>query len=230
MSVGPASGVLKGAPVDSWKGYDVAETVLIDRSTARLTTGQRTSLNDVEGVTKDTRDGLAYWVYEHVSQARGWRWVLVAVHVMPSSSPGRCVACCCNAGAPIQTLCTSVSPSTRLSPRLYSSTEATVLATNLRCRAPPPWFSPPRRRTATRTRSPRTVPRKTVPLSCTPSTCRAPRQVHRVACASVTLLLTCSCSAQQHASLAPTAEQFTPVLLLYRFISNEDMEFRCNFL
>lgn len=68
VNVGPASGALKGEAVDSWKPYNVAETVLIDRSTARLTTGQRTSLNEIENVQAQTRDGQTFWVYEHISQ------------------------------------------------------------------------------------------------------------------------------------------------------------------
>ena len=38
------------------------------RSTARVTTGQRVSLNSIESAAQETRDGLTYWVYEHLSQ------------------------------------------------------------------------------------------------------------------------------------------------------------------
>lgn len=68
MTVGPASGVLKELPEESWKARDVALTVLIDRSTARLSSGQRTALNDIEEVHKEERDGKAFFVYEHTSQ------------------------------------------------------------------------------------------------------------------------------------------------------------------
>lgn len=44
--------------------------VLIDRSTARITTGQRVSLNSVEEASKQERDGTPYFVFEHVSQVR----------------------------------------------------------------------------------------------------------------------------------------------------------------
>jgi len=44
--------------------------VLIDRSTARITTGQRVSLNSVEEASRQERDGLPYFVFEHVSQVR----------------------------------------------------------------------------------------------------------------------------------------------------------------
>lgn len=42
--------------------------VLLDRSTGRLTTGQRVSLNSVESTEAVERDGVKYFVYEHVSQ------------------------------------------------------------------------------------------------------------------------------------------------------------------
>lgn len=44
---------------------------LHSRSTARLSTGQRTALNDVEDVHAEDRDGQAFYVYEHLSQVRG---------------------------------------------------------------------------------------------------------------------------------------------------------------
>jgi hypothetical protein len=42
------------------------------RSTARLSSGQRTALNDVEEVHSEERDGQTYYVYEHTSQV-SWR-------------------------------------------------------------------------------------------------------------------------------------------------------------
>lgn len=38
------------------------------RSTARLSSGQRTALNDIEEVHKEERDGKTFFVYEHTSQ------------------------------------------------------------------------------------------------------------------------------------------------------------------
>lgn len=73
MTVGPASGVLKSKPQSEWTAREVALTVLIDRSTARLSTGQRTALNDVESAKTERRapagggDGTFY-VFEHLSQ------------------------------------------------------------------------------------------------------------------------------------------------------------------
>jgi hypothetical protein len=40
------------------------------RSTARLSSGQRTALNDVESVAAVDREGSTYWVYEHISQVK----------------------------------------------------------------------------------------------------------------------------------------------------------------
>jgi len=68
MTVGPASGVLREGGPEQWRPLDVALTVLIDRSTSRLTSGQRTALNDVEEVHAETREGQRYFVYEHLSQ------------------------------------------------------------------------------------------------------------------------------------------------------------------
>jgi hypothetical protein len=38
------------------------------RSTARLSSGQRTALNDVVGTRTEERNGQTYFVYEHTSQ------------------------------------------------------------------------------------------------------------------------------------------------------------------
>jgi hypothetical protein len=68
VSVGPPSGTLKTTPQAEWTPRQVAEAVLVDRSTARVTSGQRVSLNIVEDATSVTRDGVTYYLYEHVSQ------------------------------------------------------------------------------------------------------------------------------------------------------------------
>eukprot|EP00798_Chlamydomonas_sp_ICE-L_P003868 gene3868-13931_t len=68
ITVGPASGVLTEIDVEEWKPIDVALTVLIDRSTSRVSTGQRVAMNDVEDAyLMDKPDGRFY-VYEHQSQ------------------------------------------------------------------------------------------------------------------------------------------------------------------
>jgi hypothetical protein len=40
------------------------------RSTARLSSGQRTALNDVVEARTEERNGQTYFVYEHTSQVR----------------------------------------------------------------------------------------------------------------------------------------------------------------
>lgn len=66
--VGPPSGVLKGIDTAAWQPKDVANTVLIDKSTARVTTGQRVSLSSLESVQSVQKGNTTYIVYEHVSQ------------------------------------------------------------------------------------------------------------------------------------------------------------------
>mmetsp|Transcript_3755 Transcript_3755/g.9727 ORF Transcript_3755/g.9727 Transcript_3755/m.9727 type:complete len:304 (-) Transcript_3755:153-1064(-) len=68
VTVGPAIGKLKKLPLDEWEAQDVAELVLADRSTARVTSGQRVALNSIEAATKEERSGAPYFLYEHVSQ------------------------------------------------------------------------------------------------------------------------------------------------------------------
>jgi hypothetical protein len=68
--VGPASGPLRGVEPSTWAPRTVALTVLADRSTARVTTGQRVSLSSVESAAAEQRDGQTYYVYEHVAQVR----------------------------------------------------------------------------------------------------------------------------------------------------------------
>ncbi|KAK9839951.1 hypothetical protein WJX74_001041 [Apatococcus lobatus] len=68
VSVGPPSGKLKGRQPDDWKAKEVAETILADRSTARVTTGQRVALNQIETSSRQDREGQMYWLFEHSSQ------------------------------------------------------------------------------------------------------------------------------------------------------------------
>ena len=54
VAVGPPpEGVFKGAP-ESWTADDVATVVLADKSTARVSTGQRVALSAVENAKKFT--------------------------------------------------------------------------------------------------------------------------------------------------------------------------------
>ncbi|KAK9842313.1 hypothetical protein WJX81_006041 [Elliptochloris bilobata] len=68
VSVGPASGTLKGRGMDEWTPKQVADTVLIDRSTARVSSGQRVSLHQIESAMAESRNGQPYFVYEHIAQ------------------------------------------------------------------------------------------------------------------------------------------------------------------
>ena len=64
-------GSITGRGATWQQGCDQLErlkTVCCSRSTARVTTGQRVSLNSIESAVQESRDGLTYWVYEHLSQ------------------------------------------------------------------------------------------------------------------------------------------------------------------
>jgi len=68
VSVGPVPPGLVNKPEAEWKAEQVADAILIDKSTARVTTGQRVALSVIENAVKTERDGVSYWLYEHVSQ------------------------------------------------------------------------------------------------------------------------------------------------------------------
>lgn len=68
--VGPTSGVLVRVPQQQWSARQVAESVLADRSTSRVSAGQRVSLNTVEDAVQETREGQLYFVYDHITQVR----------------------------------------------------------------------------------------------------------------------------------------------------------------
>jgi hypothetical protein len=67
VSVGPIPPSLEGEP-GSWSAEDVAEAILKEKSTGRVTNGQRVALSSVEEARSVTRDGTDYYLYEHVSQ------------------------------------------------------------------------------------------------------------------------------------------------------------------
>ena len=68
VSVGPPAGTLRTTKQEDWTAKQMAEQVLLDRSTGRITSGQRVSLATVEDSYFVERDGTKYCVYEHVSQ------------------------------------------------------------------------------------------------------------------------------------------------------------------
>jgi hypothetical protein len=69
VSVGPPGPVLKAKDPTTWTAKLVAEQVLVDKSTARVTSGQRVSLSSVEEAAVEDREGIKYYVYEYVAQA-----------------------------------------------------------------------------------------------------------------------------------------------------------------
>lgn len=68
VTVGPPGTPLRTQEPPMWVPKAVAEQVLVDRSTGRITSGQRVNLNSVESAGEEERDGLRYIVFEHVSQ------------------------------------------------------------------------------------------------------------------------------------------------------------------
>ncbi|KAL4525269.1 hypothetical protein Ndes2526A_g07346 [Nannochloris sp. 'desiccata'] len=68
VSVGPPAGSLRTTPQSQWTAKQVAAEILADRSTARVTSGQRVSLNTIEEANSVEKDGTIYYIYEHISQ------------------------------------------------------------------------------------------------------------------------------------------------------------------
>ena len=68
VSVGPPSGTLRVTKPEDWTAKQLAEQVLLDRSTGRVTSGQRVSLSSVESAHFEEKDGAKYCIYETVSQ------------------------------------------------------------------------------------------------------------------------------------------------------------------
>jgi hypothetical protein len=66
---GPLSGEAGAADPSAWPPRAVADAVLVDRSTARTTAGQRLALASVESVEAGTGEGgVPRWTYEHAAQ------------------------------------------------------------------------------------------------------------------------------------------------------------------
>lgn len=66
--------------------------VIFRRSTARLSSGQRTALNDIEEVHSEERDGQTYIVYEHTTQVRSHNNRVVSiVEALNEHERGRCL-------------------------------------------------------------------------------------------------------------------------------------------
>ena len=92
MQVGSPSPALDGKPPEQCKARDIAQSVLIDRSTARITSGQRISLSNVENVSEEQKGDYSYIYYEALSQARP---SLSGLLYHPQICSGFCSCCAC---------------------------------------------------------------------------------------------------------------------------------------
>lgn len=69
VSIGPPNNrFLTSKDKNTWDAKDVAESVLSDKSTARVTTGERVTEKSVINVHSDKVDGEPYWYYEYIAQ------------------------------------------------------------------------------------------------------------------------------------------------------------------
>lgn len=68
VSVGNPAGTLRTTKQEDWTAKQLAEQVLLDRSTGRITSGQRISLATVEDAKFVTKGDTLYCLYEHISQ------------------------------------------------------------------------------------------------------------------------------------------------------------------
>eukprot|EP00240_Pyramimonas_obovata_P016138 CAMPEP_0118952772 /NCGR_PEP_ID=MMETSP1169-20130426/55419_1 /TAXON_ID=36882 /ORGANISM="Pyramimonas obovata, Strain CCMP722" /LENGTH=300 /DNA_ID=CAMNT_0006900099 /DNA_START=70 /DNA_END=972 /DNA_ORIENTATION=- len=68
VAVGPIPPKLLDIPSDEWKPEQVAEAILEEKSTGRVTSGQRVAMSSLEEATLVERNGTKYWLYEHVAQ------------------------------------------------------------------------------------------------------------------------------------------------------------------
>eukprot|EP00959_Pyramimonas_sp_CCMP1952_P297787 6229580-Pyramimonas_sp.AAC.1 len=68
VSVGPIPPQLIDTPSDKWTPNQLAEAILEEKSTGRVTNGQRVAMSSLEEATFVERDGTKYCLFEHVSQ------------------------------------------------------------------------------------------------------------------------------------------------------------------
>ena len=94
MQVGSPSPALNDKPPEQCKARDIAQSVLIDRSTARITSGQRISLSTVANVSQEQKGDYSYIYYEALSQAKP---CLNGLLLNPHTRSGirGCCACMC---------------------------------------------------------------------------------------------------------------------------------------
>ena len=92
LQVGSPSPALNGKAPEQCKAKDIAQSVLIDRSTARITSGQRISLSTVENVSQEQKGDYSYIYYEALSQAK---LCLDKLLLNPHARSGVCGCCAC---------------------------------------------------------------------------------------------------------------------------------------
>eukprot|EP00238_Polyblepharides_amylifera_P006308 CAMPEP_0196579430 /NCGR_PEP_ID=MMETSP1081-20130531/21992_1 /TAXON_ID=36882 /ORGANISM="Pyramimonas amylifera, Strain CCMP720" /LENGTH=311 /DNA_ID=CAMNT_0041899023 /DNA_START=69 /DNA_END=1004 /DNA_ORIENTATION=+ len=68
VSVGPLPQPLQSTPRDKWSPEQVANSILEEKATGRVTGGQKVALSSLEDVVAEERNGTKYWLFEHVSQ------------------------------------------------------------------------------------------------------------------------------------------------------------------
>ncbi|KAG6543185.1 hypothetical protein Mapa_015434 [Marchantia paleacea] len=69
VSVGPPNFmILKSNETRDWEAKDVARSVLADKSTSRMTTGQRVAEISILNSHTEEKDGMRYWYYEYLVQ------------------------------------------------------------------------------------------------------------------------------------------------------------------
>ncbi|KAL3702241.1 hypothetical protein R1sor_020263 [Riccia sorocarpa] len=69
VSVGPPNFTfLKSTETADWDAKDVARSVLADKSTARMTTGQRVAEISILNSRTGEKEGTRYWYYEYLTQ------------------------------------------------------------------------------------------------------------------------------------------------------------------
>ena len=90
VQVGSPSPALQDKAPEQCKARDIAQSVLIDRSTARITTGQRISLSTVENVSQEQKGDYTYIYYEALSQAK---LCLDGLLLSPHACSGSCGCC-----------------------------------------------------------------------------------------------------------------------------------------
>eukprot|EP00252_Welwitschia_mirabilis_P016774 TRINITY_DN3717_c0_g1_i2.p1 TRINITY_DN3717_c0_g1~~TRINITY_DN3717_c0_g1_i2.p1 ORF type:complete len:280 (+),score=44.63 TRINITY_DN3717_c0_g1_i2:92-931(+) len=85
VSVGPPNDqFLTSKDKSAWNAKNVAESVLSDKSTARLTTGQRVTESSILEAHCNNVAGEPYWYYEHLARKSPTAYCLFGFHINTS--------------------------------------------------------------------------------------------------------------------------------------------------